>query len=128
MATTLKQMARLSNGGALQRMTSCMRPADYAMMVGGGGLVLYGVARRTLVGLGIAAMGAALVGYSACRDHDDEQDKVRKQVSRAPKRYCEVNAGDIEENRQTPRDDVDEASMESVPGSDPPAVHRAAVA
>ncbi|HZZ41866.1 MAG TPA: hypothetical protein VFE58_02940 [Tepidisphaeraceae bacterium] len=121
MSTTLKQMARLSNGSSLQRISTCLSAQDIAMMLGGSGLILYGLARRTLPSIGVAAMGAAVIAYASCRNHDDAEAKLRKQVINSPKRYHPENSGDIAELHQTPRDSVDESSMESFPGSDSPA-------
>lgn len=130
MATTLKEMARLSNGGVVDHLSMKIDRNDCALCLGAGGLVLFGLVRRSYLGLSLATIGAAVMAYTLGRKKEDDQDRLRQEVIHAPRRYAaydrqtgtygEKNQGDIAEFDQHPADPVDEASMESFPGSDPP--------
>lgn len=92
------------------------------LTVGGGIMAIYGLGRGGLLGLGVAALGGtlayqSLMGRNVLELLGGTCGGRRPQDEAGPSYQHDDHAA----TRQRPEDDVEEASMESFPASDPPA-------
>jgi hypothetical protein len=112
--------------------TSHQDPDRIAALVGGAALTLFGLRRRSWVGWGLAAAGAALLlrGASGCWPFlsGGQCNAFGRRVQRTLNKYgAGVNVGTSELPRTAPEvapgelDFVHAASEDSFPASDPPA-------
>jgi hypothetical protein len=91
-----------------------------ALILGGGALAVYGLARRSWGGLALAAVGGALVqrGVRGCRSGSLATSRNRQHLRQ---RLTEGNVPPIQARSRPQIDLVEEASKESFPASDAPA-------
>jgi len=86
-----------------------------ALLASSAALIVYGLARRTWGGLGLALLGGALLYRSIAHQHETgEIVRIKGQpADRQPNQPSEQHSGNL--------DPVIETSEESFPASDPPA-------
>jgi hypothetical protein len=94
------------------------RVANSACLVGGGALALLGLYRRSFLGAAMALVGGGLVYRGVTGDNPLNYVCGSCGLSRSGGPSYQHD--DKHKAPQTPQDDVDEASMESFPASDPP--------
>lgn len=110
----------------LRRQDASDNPGCAACIAGGSALALFGLARRGGTGVLAVAAGAALIyrgitGRSALSQLCTVGDRHRRGDSSQTPSYRDDD--NLQRASQVARDEVEEASMESFPASDPPA-HR----
>ena len=110
---------RVGEDYQLVRQDSAECAACYTYSLAGGALALMGLRRRTLPGLILAAIGGTLIYRGITGQSPLGFLETQTEEGRAGN-LAPSYQHDLRRAEQLPVDDIEEASMESFPASDPP--------